>query len=64
MGLFGNKENSSQGENEGREFDLRSSLRGMTEKQLLKLLILMEWENYNNEVSESYVDLLNIAKED
>lgn len=69
MGLFKNKsKNSSQEDEETQEgeqeFDLRSSLRGMTEKQLLKLLILMGWENENESISESYDELIEIAKEE
>lgn len=68
MGLFGSKSKySSQEEEETQEeeqeFNLRSSLKGMTEKQLLKLLVLLKWEDMET-VSESYDEYIDIAKEE
>jgi len=57
MGLFGSEE-------EEQEFDLKNSIKGMTEKQLLKLLVLMKWEENNVSFSESYDELIDIAKEE
>ena len=69
MGLFGSKsKDSSQEEEETQEeeqeFDLKNSIKGMTEKQLLKLLVLMKWEENNEYFSESYDELIDIAKEE
>ena len=39
-------------------------VKGLTERQLLKLLVLMNYENDYESISDNWVDLIKIVKED
>lgn len=69
MGFFKEKEKKSFVEKqkeveEEKEFDFRKEVKGMTEKQLLKLLVLLNWENYQSTVTDTEQEMIEIAKEE
>ncbi len=73
MGLFGKKKDEYESEKieepeieeeEEKDFDVREAIKGMTEKQLLKMLVVIKFEEQYASISDSYEDLIDIAKEE
>lgn len=58
------KETEHEDEPEEEGFDFVKETKGMTEKQLLKLLVVMKWDKEYEEVSESWEGLIKIVKEE
>ena len=58
MGLFGN--DRQDGTEQSKPNMKRAALKGMTEKQLLKMLVILQWD-VKEEISNA--ELVQIAKE-
>jgi len=49
---------------EKKEFDIIGAIRGMTEKQLLRLLVISDYETREKDVTDSWRELIQISKEE
>jgi len=66
MSLFGKKkeeESDETQEQEEEEFNIVKAIEGMTEKQLLKLIVLTQYDNQQETLADDYEELIKMAKE-
>ena len=65
--FFGMKEDEEDGyedDDEKKEFDIVEEVKGMTEKQLLRFLVLRSYEIEGESITNSWEELIQLAKEE
>ena len=62
--MFGAPQEKEEKKDKAEDFDLRSAIKGMTEKQLIKLHLVMYYDQNVDDISDDFGDLIKIAKED